>query len=260
MTSRRIRAWGRAGIAAAALITFALPAVAADSSTPQARTRTRKVVVNGNDVLVKGDDESDHNPQARRLVEMLHGGYLGIMAVDLTPELRSHFGAPEDSGVLVGRVEPDSPADKAGLKVGDVLTRVAGEDVASSWDVRKALQDSKDGDTVEIEVLRDGRSTTLNATVKEREQARVDMGPLLWKQRSGKDGESWRLAPEVRIPAIQIPPIALENLQETLNSPDFREKLEAMQSNDTALRARLKALEERLKQLEQRLDESGRSR
>ena len=56
-------------------------------------------------------------PRAPR-APRLSGGYLGVELVDLTPELREHFGAPRDVGVMVGRVEPGSPAARAGLEVG----------------------------------------------------------------------------------------------------------------------------------------------
>ena len=49
-------------------------------------------------------------------------GRLGVMVLGLTPELREHFRAPSDRGVMIARVEPKSVAETAGLAVGDVLT------------------------------------------------------------------------------------------------------------------------------------------
>ena len=43
-----------------------------------------------------------------------HRGYLGVQLVEMTPDLRTHFGAPADAGVFIGKVEKDSPAAKAG--------------------------------------------------------------------------------------------------------------------------------------------------
>ncbi len=59
-------------------------------------------------------------------------GFLGVEASSLTPELRSHFGAPEDAGVILSRVLADSAAQAAGLAVGDVVTRVDGEEITSA--------------------------------------------------------------------------------------------------------------------------------
>jgi S1-C subfamily serine protease len=52
-------------------------------------------------------------------------GRLGVMVMSLTPELRKHFGAPDDRGVLVAHVEPDTPAAKAGVEVGDVIAPIS---------------------------------------------------------------------------------------------------------------------------------------
>jgi membrane-associated protease RseP (regulator of RpoE activity) len=63
-------------------------------------------------------------------------GYLGVQLVELTPELREHYGATAEHGVLVGKVEPGSPAEAAGLRVGDVIVALDGESIDGSWDVR----------------------------------------------------------------------------------------------------------------------------
>src|SRR5579871_5943521 len=51
-------------------------------------------------------------------------GRLGVMVMGLTPELRKHFGAPDDRGVLVAHVESGTPAATAGIEVGDVIVEV----------------------------------------------------------------------------------------------------------------------------------------
>lgn len=88
---------------------------------------------------------------------------LGVMVIGLTPELRTHLGAPSDRGVIVGRVEPHSAAAAAGLAVGDVITTVKGEAVDDGGDVLAALASSKKGDTVSIAVIRDRKPLTLSA-------------------------------------------------------------------------------------------------
>ena len=65
-------------------------------------------------------------------VGLFGGAYLGVELVNLNEPLRAHFGVPEGSGVLVSNVVENSPAARAGLQVGDILTRFDGEDVASS--------------------------------------------------------------------------------------------------------------------------------
>ena len=51
------------------------------------------------------------------------GKVLGVGLTDLTPELREHFGVGGDAGVMISRVVEDSPAAKAGLRVGDIIER-----------------------------------------------------------------------------------------------------------------------------------------
>lgn len=90
-------------------------------------------------------------------------GRLGVNATDMTEELRDYFGAPKTAGVLVQRVEPGSPAQKAGLKVGDVITRVGGAAVESPSDVSQALADKKSGELVPVTVVRARKTLQLQA-------------------------------------------------------------------------------------------------
>jgi putative serine protease PepD len=73
-----------------------------------------------------------------------------------------------DSGLLVQTVSSGSGAEKAGLKEGDVITKVDGKDVKTSDDLRTAIQAKKAGDTLTLEVQRDGQTQTLTATLGSR--------------------------------------------------------------------------------------------
>jgi membrane-associated protease RseP (regulator of RpoE activity) len=86
--------------------------------------------------------------------------------------LREHFGAPKGVGVMVGLVEPDSPAAKAGIAVGDIIVAVAGTDVATPQAAARQVA-RKRGEQVEIKVIRDGKPMTLQATPAERVQRAV---------------------------------------------------------------------------------------
>jgi len=88
---------------------------------------------------------------------------LGVMVIGLTPELRKHFGAPDDRGVMIGRLEPKSAAAAAGLAVGDILTEVKGDKVDSAADVLSILSRSKKGETVNLSLVRDRKPLTLSA-------------------------------------------------------------------------------------------------
>src|SRR5262245_11699276 len=83
---------------------------------------------------------------------LMKRGFLGVGRTGRRPELRVHFGAPEDAGAMVSKVEPGSPAEKAGIRVGDILTSVDGKDVKSSWDVMATVRRLDGGEQVPIEV------------------------------------------------------------------------------------------------------------
>jgi hypothetical protein len=97
------------------------------------------------------------------------GGFLGVGLTPMTPELRAHFGVPEDAGVLVSKVVEGSPAQAAGLQVGDILTAVGGEAVGSAMALTHAVRSREAGETVTLEVWRDGQPLTLSATLAESE-------------------------------------------------------------------------------------------
>jgi predicted metalloprotease with PDZ domain len=91
---------------------------------------------------------------------------LGIAALSISPELRTHFGAPSDRGLLVDAVQPDSPAARAGVHVGDVVTDVDGDAASSASDIVAALSDRKHGDQVAVDVVRDHKRIELNAKLE----------------------------------------------------------------------------------------------
>ena len=105
---------------------------------------------------------------------------LGVMVIGITSELRKHFGAAADRGVLVGRVEPRSAAEAAGLRVGDVIVEVRGEGVDTAGDVISALATVKQNDSVSIGVIRDRKPLTLTAKLTSPPTAGTDVAPPRW--------------------------------------------------------------------------------
>jgi membrane-associated protease RseP (regulator of RpoE activity) len=106
-------------------------------------------------------------------------GRLGVMVMSLTPELRKHFGAPEDRGVLVARVESGTPAAAAGIEVGDVIIEVRDKKIDAAPDVLTALADVGKGQHAKIELVRDGKSRTLDATLADTGAASMMWSPPL---------------------------------------------------------------------------------
>jgi hypothetical protein len=97
----------------------------------------------------------------------LAGGYLGVRLTDLTPELRTHFGVGEDNGVMISKVMDDSPAWRAGLEVGDIITAVDSQEVGSGGSLARAIRSREEGDQVSLEVWREGPLETITATLDE---------------------------------------------------------------------------------------------
>jgi serine protease Do len=88
---------------------------------------------------------------------------LGVQTNPLTPQLAEYFGA-KDGGVLVSGVNQGSPAEKAGLKAGDVITSIDGDRVRSVDDLVDELR-SKEGE-VTLGILRDKKESTMKATIE----------------------------------------------------------------------------------------------
>jgi serine protease Do len=91
---------------------------------------------------------------------------LGISAEDLNGQLGAYFGAPGGEGVLVREVRSGSPAEKGGLKAGDVITKVGGETVKTVSQLRERLRDKRDEKTVALSVLRKGSQMTVQVELE----------------------------------------------------------------------------------------------
>lgn len=98
-------------------------------------------------------------------------GRLGVQVEGLSDQLATYFGVA-DGGVLVAGVTADSPAAKAGVKAGDVITKVNGEAVKDPGDLVQALGQVKDDGAVTLDVVRDRKATSLKATIEPRRPSR----------------------------------------------------------------------------------------
>ncbi|HTU99733.1 MAG TPA: PDZ domain-containing protein [Luteitalea sp.] len=90
-------------------------------------------------------------------------GRLGIVGQPLTDQLASYFGVKD--GLLVTSVNENTPAAKAGLKAGDVVTAVNGKAVKDTGDVIEHLQDVENGKPVQVEITRDRKAQTITVTL-----------------------------------------------------------------------------------------------
>ncbi|MEE4245395.1 MAG: Do family serine endopeptidase [Kangiellaceae bacterium] len=100
-------------------------------------------------------------------------GYLGVGYEEVDFEKAEAFGLTEISGALINNVAPDSPADDAGLQVGDIVKSVNGKKVDTAADLPFLVGRIKPDTKVKMIVLRDGDQTTVSVTVGERPDAQV---------------------------------------------------------------------------------------
>jgi len=90
--------------------------------------------------------------------------WLGISAQDLTPEMTEHFKVKEKDGVLVGQVHSGTGAEKAGLASGDIIKSVDDKPVKNVSELVKEIQKKKVGQTIKLNVIRDGKPMTIDVT------------------------------------------------------------------------------------------------
>lgn len=102
--------------------------------------------------------------------------YLGVQLHQLNKDLASYFGAKEDEGALILAVEEDSPAEKAGLKSGDIITKIDNEKIADPEDVQQMISELEEDDEVKIEILRQNKRQTITVQLEERNTKDIFIG------------------------------------------------------------------------------------
>ena len=134
----------------------------------------------GANVVFAGTDDVEFENGEPVIVRVGRRGFIGVTLMEITPELRVHFGAPKDAGVLVSDVESGTPAAKAGLEVGDVITEIDGKHVESSRDLSRGIRSRKSGETVQLDVVRGRAGRKISVTVEEREgrERTIGLGEL----------------------------------------------------------------------------------
>lgn len=164
-------------------------------------------------------------PEKRDFMTFAMGGgrHLGVSLQDLNPDLAAYFQADPNEGVLVTRIEPDSPAEKAGVRSGDIITHIDGNKINSAEDVSRMISEGE-SETVEISILRHGTQQKLIAKPAKRE---------FFDHRS--------MMPEMR------------ELPRMLQSPEFNSEMENLKNELRELKDELQGL--RKEELDRMRDE-----
>ncbi len=92
-------------------------------------------------------------------------GWLGVSIRDLTPKQVKSMKLKDNKGAMIAEVVPDSPAEKAGLKKGDLVVQFRGQPIADAAALQRRVGDTPVGDTADLTVSRDGKSIDLTVTI-----------------------------------------------------------------------------------------------
>jgi len=151
---------------------------------------------------------------------------MGVQISDLTEQLGEFLGVKGGKGALITEVIEESPAEKAGLKAGDVIVRIGDDKIKSSTDVYQALEGKEKGEEVNVEVIRDKGTHSLTVTVKLE-------GPTQWH------ADNWNFkAPQMK-----------QSIK-----PQIKVFTDQMEDRDD-LQAEMKELQKQMKELQKQLEE-----
>jgi membrane-associated protease RseP (regulator of RpoE activity) len=216
-------------VMAAAIVLGSLWTVSSNAAPSGDDTRIVQVdrhgvrIVDGDAVqIVKGDGPVVVHVGPRR--------YIGARLIDVTEELRTHWGAPKEAGVLVAEVEADGPAAKAGLRVGDLVTRADGKSIEGSMDLTRAVRDKEKDERIELEVVRGGRTQNITVAVGERpgRERTIDLGDLSGEinreVRRGFRGHPWNWTWSGDLSELKSLDDRLEELEKRLDEMEKRLK------------------------------------
>jgi serine protease Do len=99
-------------------------------------------------------------------------GYVGLRLQEITPALAQALGRTDGNGALVASLEPGGPAERAGVRPGDVITQFNGQPVESGRDLSRAVAAIKPGSQVPVTVIRDGAPQELTISIGQRQEER----------------------------------------------------------------------------------------
>jgi serine protease Do len=166
--------------------------------------------------------------------------WLGVHMMELTGQLREYFGVAEGQGILVKEVLKDSPAEKGGLKAGDIIIKVAEKKVRDLHDIKRAINYFEPGDEIEIKVIRDKKEKTFEVKLEERRQK-----DEVYFYGNHADEFDVPVPDEIN---IEIPEIEIEVGDEA----EFESQLEEVPQR---LEFKLQGLNEKLKELQEKLQD-----
>jgi serine protease Do len=117
------------------------------------------------DTLVQESDDPKNPDDDLQIFMGSGGGWLGVGVSEVSAEKMKTLRLPEERGGLLGKIVPDSPAAKAGLKENDVVLEINGQRIEGTEQFRRMIHEIPAGRTANLTVWRDGRSQNIKVTV-----------------------------------------------------------------------------------------------
>jgi serine protease Do len=156
-------------------------------------------------------------------------GMLGILIQEIDPDLAKQFGLSDTKGTLVAQVNKDSPAEKAGIKAGDVILRFDNKQIEDARHLRNLVAATAPGAKAEVVVLRDGKEKTL----------RVSIGTLTAEKGAAGEEESGEAEVTSGI-GVTLAPLIADKAKELGYEKDEGVLITEVEDNSPAARAELR--------------------
>jgi membrane-associated protease RseP (regulator of RpoE activity) len=180
--------WAVLGLAGLSITLLALPGTSAKKQEPgNTPQKQAQIIINQEKGMPRVDSDEDAIFEVEGLpedddVQVFMGGrgsWLGVGVAEVTPEKVKELRLPAERGALLGKILPDSPAAKAGLKENDVVTEINGQRVEGSEQFRRMIREIPAGRTAQLTVWRDGRQQNIAVTLAKPEagHARAMVAP-----------------------------------------------------------------------------------
>jgi serine protease Do len=164
----------------------------------------------------------------------LSGGRIGVKVQDLSEQLGEYFGVEEAEGALITEADEDGPAYEAGLRAGDVIVEVDGDEIDDVEELREEISDKEEGDKVQIKVIRDRQPKEFTVEVEEAEE---------WSFGHLKGLDKLKVLPG----EAALPGLLWEEKKFREHEEELGEELEELKEELEELREELKELKEKLR-------------
>ncbi|RFT15345.1 MAG: HtrA protease/chaperone protein [Candidatus Saccharicenans subterraneus] len=173
-----------------------------------------------------------------------HYRFIGVALEQLNPELSRYFGVPDGRGLLVARVNPGSPAEKAGIKVGDVIVAADGRRVETLEALTDQIQKKKKGEKISLEILREKKKMKIEVEVAEEQRRNwPDLGRFSeemqeasreYQEQLKQNYETWQKEQEEQLKKVQEEMARLK--------PELEEKARKLYEESRELGRKLQSL------------------